>query len=129
MWNPAQREQDSNLAWKTAGFRYRSTCRLGPNPEGSTKKAGSGFHRTTTSLSFMVRPARFERATYGFEVRTSGFPTLLKLLQVTEIVNLNFPATISIFAFGLVSKTSVIDSAIHSSRLIFLPNMDDTGIL
>jgi hypothetical protein len=43
--------------------------------------------------NFVVRPARFERAAYGFEGMASEFPNLLKLKQHIEIIKLK----ISIF--------------------------------
>jgi hypothetical protein len=36
-----------------------------------TKKAGNGYSLTITCLFLMVRPAGFEPAAYGFEVRRS----------------------------------------------------------
>jgi len=51
----------------TAGLRCRSACRLGSNPVGRTKNAGDDKTSNTTCSFFLVRPAGFEPAAYGFE--------------------------------------------------------------
>ena len=53
-----------------AGFRLRSTCRLGPNLLGETKKQVMVSAEPSPAL-ILVRPAGFEPAAYGFEVRRS----------------------------------------------------------
>jgi hypothetical protein len=54
----------------------------------------------------MVRPARFELATYGFVVRAPVFPNLLKLGQDSEIIALGifrFWTLVQVFAdFGQI---------------------------
>jgi hypothetical protein len=63
------------------GISLRSTCRLGSNSAGIVEiKKAEVRCRTTTFFNFLVRPAGFEPAAYGFEVRASEFPNLLKLL-------------------------------------------------
>ncbi len=48
-------------------------------------------------LGNLVRPARFERADYGFEDKTSEFSNLLKLNQHIEIIKLKIPIFLLIF--------------------------------
>jgi hypothetical protein len=48
-------------------------------------------------LGNLVRPARFERAAYGFEDKTSEFSNLLKLNQHIEIIKLKIPIFLLIF--------------------------------
>jgi len=52
---------------------------LGSNPDGITKKSRELMFIPDLS-NFVVRPAGFEPAAYGFEVRTSEFSNLLNLL-------------------------------------------------
>ena len=63
--------QDLNRAWKAAGLRWRSTCRLGSNPGGIAKIKKSRFGDLPDLFNFMVRQAGFEPAAYGFVVRRS----------------------------------------------------------
>jgi len=72
------------------GFRLRLNLPTWFEYRICNKKAGCNFLKATPAF-FMVRPAGFEPAAYGFEVRTSDFPNLLKLLQQTEIVYYIFP--------------------------------------
>jgi len=59
-----RRGQDSNPAF--SGTSLRSACRLGSNPAERNKKSKWRlFHHL---LIFLVRPAGFEPAAYGFEV-------------------------------------------------------------
>jgi len=44
------------------GARERTSLLFDSDPVQSTKKTGIGFHRTTTCLFFMARPAGFEYA-------------------------------------------------------------------
>jgi len=54
-----------------ADFGWRLNLLLASHPAVSTKKAGNGCVPTTTCLSFLVRPAGFEPAAYGFEDQDS----------------------------------------------------------
>ena len=51
--------------------RGAQACRLASNPAYSIKKAGYSIFESYTCLFFLVRPAGFEPAAYGFEVRRS----------------------------------------------------------